>query len=161
MTDRARPAAGARAALDRWIPRLGLAYLWAGLAFDLTITILAWTSPQIWFGFFHEGTPQGLEIALLRRAAGQWAAFALVQALALALWKRDPIWLVIVAGARFSDVFTDLSYLIASPALTPCGVLVLLPLPLVNTASVLLLLRWRALVKDPRGDGAQDIGRAT
>lgn len=123
-----------------------LVYLWGGLALDVVIAILAWMHPQFWFGFFHAGAPQGLEIALLRRAAGQWAAFALAQAATLLWFRRAPIWLALMAGIRFSDLFTDLFYMLAAQPLTPHGWWVLAPLPLVNLGGVLLLLRCHAML---------------
>ncbi|MEZ0244610.1 MAG: hypothetical protein ACAH11_14640, partial [Sphingomonas sp.] len=128
----------------RTVITLTLVYLWGGLALDVVISILAWSDPERWFSFFHAGTPQGLEIALLRRAAGQWTAFALAQALALFFFRRQPVWLAIMAGIRLSDVFTDLFYMLSAQPLTAHGWLVLAPLPLVNAAGVLLLLRCHA-----------------
>ena len=116
-------------------------YLWGGLALDVTIAVLAWTHPEMWFDFFHHRVPQGEEIALLRRAAGQWLAFAIAQALALAFWRRNRLWLGLMAGIRFSDLFTDLFYALSASTLTMRGWIVLLPLPLVNLAGVLLFLR--------------------
>ena len=51
--------------------------------------------------------PQGF----LQRCAANWTAFALIQFLALLRWKKDPIWLVMVAATRFTDIFTDWAYL--------------------------------------------------
>jgi hypothetical protein len=131
---------------DRVVVALTLAYLWGGLGLDLVIAVLAWTDPQQWFSFFHGSTGQGLEIALLRRAAGQWAAFAVAQALALLFFRRYPVWLAIMAGIRLSDTLTDLFYMLSAQPLTPHGWLVLAPLPLVNLAGVFLLLRCRAII---------------
>ena len=124
-----------------------LAYLWAGLVLDLVISYLAWSDPGQWFWFFHDRAPQGLEIALIRRAAGQWTAFALAQALALIFFRRHPVWLAIMAGIRLSDVFTDLFYMLGAQPLTGHGWLVLAPLPLVNVAGVFLLLRCHAALR--------------
>jgi hypothetical protein len=81
-----------------------LAYLWAALAEDTVLFVLAWIAPDLWFRLLHASTPTDLEIALLRRSAGQWAAFALAQAIALIWWRRSPVWLAVVAGVRFSDL---------------------------------------------------------
>ena len=132
---------GARAVLT-----MTLVYLWGGLLLDLVISILAWSDPGQWFSFFHDSIPQGLEPALLRRAAGQWTAFALAHALALIFFRRRPVWLAIMAGIRLSDVFTDLFYMLSAQPLTAHGWLVLAPLPLINVAGVFLLLRCYALL---------------
>ena len=116
-------------------------YLWAALAEDTVIFVLAWLAPEIWFRIFHAGVPAGLENALLRRSAGQWAAFALAQAITLWRWPKDPVWLAVSAGVRFSDLFTDVSYILAVPSLTPLGWVLLLPPPFLNLLGVVIMLR--------------------
>ena len=116
-------------------------YLWAALAEDTVIFVLAWLAPEIWFRIFHAGVPAGLENALLRRSAGQWAAFALAQAITLWRWPKDPVWLAVSAGVRFSDLFTDVSYILAVPSLTPLGWLLLVPPPFLNLLGVVIMLR--------------------
>ena len=118
-----------------------LIYLWAALFEDTSLVLMAWLLPDTWFRFFHGVAPAGLEIAFLRRSAGQWAAFALAQGIALWCWRKDPVWLVIVAGVRFSDLFTDLSYILAVPSLTALGWACLLPPPLLNLVGVMIMLR--------------------
>ena len=90
-------------------------------------------------------------MAFLRRSAGQWAAFALAQAIALWRWRRDPLWLMIAAGARFSDLFTDLSYILAVPSLTSFGWALLLPPPVLNLVGVVILTRGYRQVSRPPG----------
>jgi hypothetical protein len=82
-----------------------------------------------------------LEDTSLFRSAGQWAAFALAQGIVLACWRKRPIWLAIVAGVRFSDLFTDVSYVLAVPSLTTLGWICLLPPPLLNLVGVVIMLR--------------------
>lgn len=132
---------------DSTVIKLALAYLWSGLILDVVISVLAWIDPALWFAFFHETSPQGFEVALLRRAAGQWTTFALAQGLALCYFRRWPTWLAIMAGIRLSDIFTDLFYLLSAQPLTTHGQLLLAPLPLVNLAGVFLLLRCYAIIK--------------
>lgn len=123
---------------------LVLLFLWGALIEDATIFALSWFAPDLWFGVFHHLEPAGLEVALLRRAGGQWAAFALVQAIALWQWRSRPAWLLVVAGARASDLFTDLSYVLAAPSLTTAGWTALSPPPLLNTIFiVVMVLAWR------------------
>jgi len=129
---------------------LVLLFLWGALIEDATIFALSWLAPDLWFRVFHHLEPAGLEVALLRRAGGQWAAFALVQAIALWQWRSRPAWLLVVAGARVSDLFTDLSYVAAAPSLTPAGWALLLPPPLLNAVFVVVMvLAWRRA--DARG----------
>src|SRR6516225_5575186 len=82
-----------------------LIYLWAALLEDTSLSLIAWLVPDLWFRLLHGAGPAGFDIALLRRSAGQWAAFALAQGITLSRWRKMPIWLAIVAGVRFSDLF--------------------------------------------------------
>jgi len=118
-----------------------LIYLWAALLEDTSLFLMAWLQPDVWFRFFHGVSPVGFDIALLRRSAGQWVAFALAQGVALWRWRKNPLWLVIVAGVRFSDLFTDISYMLAVPSLTTIGWVCLLPPPLLNLVGVVIMLR--------------------
>ena len=116
-------------------------YLWAALIEDTALFILAWIAPDLWFRILHDSLPSGgFDVALLRRSAGQWAAFALAQAIALWRWRKEPVWLAVVAGVRFSDLFTDLSYILAAPSLTTIGWAVLLPPPFLNLIGVVVML---------------------
>jgi hypothetical protein len=103
--------------IDRRLQTFIVIFLWAALVEDIVIFLLAWLAPDIWFRLFHATVPAGLETALLRRSAGQWAAFALAQAVTLWRWRKDPVWLAACAGVRFSDLFTDVSYILAVPSL--------------------------------------------
>lgn len=126
------------------IKALMLFFLCGALAEDVVICVLSWWRPELWFHLLHQADPQGFDVALLRRAGGQWAAFALVQAIALLRWRTQPLWLVIVAGARISDLFTDLSYIAAVPSLTPFGWVALTPLAFLNLAfAATMMVAWR------------------
>ena len=119
-----------------------LAYLWAALTEDTVIFILAWIAPALWFQLLHhDSAPTVLEVALLKRSAGQWAGFALAQAIALWRWRAAPVWLAVAAGIRFSDLFTDASYILSAPSLTPLGWAVLTPPPVLNLVGVVILLK--------------------
>jgi len=127
-----------------------LLFLCGALVEDATIFALAWLAPELWFRWFHHAQPAGLETALLRRAAGQWAAFAVVQAIALARWKARPAWLMVVAGLRASDLLTDLSYIAAVPSLTSLGWALLTPPAFLNVAFIVAMtLAYRRLVSCP------------
>lgn len=127
--------------IDRRLKTLILIYLWGALLEDITIFVLSWIAPQVWFHLFHHITGGALEIALLRRSGGQWLAFALGQAITLWQWRRRPEWLAVAAGIRLSDLFTDLSYLIAAPSLTPFGVMLFPIFPILNLVGVVILLK--------------------
>ncbi len=128
------------------VKALMLIFLCAALVEDAAICALSWCRPDLWFHLFHHAEPAGFDVALLRRAGGQWAAFALVQLIALLRWRTQPLWLVIVAGARISDLFTDLSYIAAVPSLTPFGWAALVPPAFLNLAfTVTMMAAYRQL----------------
>ena len=105
----------------------------------------------MWFRFFHHTLPvTTLEIALLRRNGGQWAAFALAQAITLWRWRKAPEWLAVAAGIRFSDLFTDVSYLLAAPSLTFLGRMILPVFPLLNLVGVYLFLKGYRQIRGAR-----------
>lgn len=85
--------------------------LTALVLFDAILVVWAFGFPDLWFEVWHtsaEGTP-GAELFLMR-CGGNWAAFMLFQALAWAYWKEHSWWLLIVAGMRLGDIFTDPVY---------------------------------------------------
>src|SRR5262245_57200109 len=127
--------------IERRLRILILVFLWAALIEDTLLVVMAGLAPELWFRVFHESAPASLDVAFLRRSAGQWAAFALAQAMALRRWRRDPVWLAIAAGVRFSDLFTDLAYVASVPHLTRIGWALLLPPPVLNLVGVVILLR--------------------
>jgi hypothetical protein len=118
-----------------------LIFLWAALVEDTLLFVMAWAAPELWFRVFHAALPAGLDVAWLRRSAGQWIAFSLVQGVTLWRWKREPLWLVATVVARFTDLFTDISYVISSaPSLTQLGWFFLLPPPVLNSIGIVILL---------------------
>jgi hypothetical protein len=128
--------------IERRLRILILAYLWVALIEDTSLFLMSWLAPDFWFRIFHGAAPLGLDVAFLRRSAGQWAAFALAQCITLWRYKKQPVWLAVEAGVRFSDLFTDISYIIATlPALTTLGWALLLPPPLLNLLGVVIMLR--------------------
>jgi hypothetical protein len=126
--------------IERRLKTFIVIYLWAALVEDTVLFVMAWIAPDIWFRVFHAGVPAGLEIALLRRSAGQWAAFALAHAITLWRWPKEPVWLAVCAGVRFSDLFTDVSYIVAVPSLTTLGWILFVPPPFLNLIGVVIML---------------------
>ena len=118
-----------------------LIFLWAALVEDTLLFVMAWVAPDLWFRVFHAALPAGLDVAWLRRSAGQWIAFSLVQGVTLWRWKEEPLLLVVTAVARFTDLFTDISYVISAPSLTQLGWIFLLPPPVLNLIGIVIMLR--------------------
>ena len=116
--------------IDRRLKTLIVIYLSVATVEDTVLFLLAWIAPDLWFRLFHAGVPAGLETALL-----------LAQAITLWRWPKAPVWLAVSAGIRFSDLFTDLSYILAVPSLTTLGWMALTPPPFLNAIGVVILLR--------------------
>ena len=127
--------------IDRRLKILILIFLWAALVEDTLLFVMAWVAPDLWFRVFHADLPAGLDVAWLRRSAGQWIAFSLVQGFTLLRWKKEPLWLVATAVARFTDLFTDISYVVSAPTLTHLGWMFLLPPPLLNLIGIVIMMR--------------------
>lgn len=115
---------------DRKYVRLALQFL---IGLDALLALIAYLFPKAWFFVFHGAAyvdPQGL----LQRAAGSFLAFLIIQALALWLWEKRPEMLAVVAGVRFSDVFTDLSCMAFAQDMTGPGKLLFVIAALGNLA---------------------------
>lgn len=109
------------------------AWLLGLFIFDSTLVAWAFLAPDLWFRVFHGAQyidPQ----ALLKRCGANWAAFAVIQFLAWRRWQREPSWLAVVAGVRWSDVFTDLTCALMAQSVTPLGWMTLPPMALANLA---------------------------
>jgi len=143
--------------IQRSLRILILTYLWVALLEDSGLFILSWLTPHLWFHDFNGVAALGLDNALLRRSGGQWLAFALAQGITLWRWKKEPVWLAVEAGVRFSDLFTDTSYIIASlPSLTTMGWLFFVPPFFLNLLGVVIMLRgYQQIMKSKQaGTGA-------
>ena len=108
--------------------------------FDVVLVIWAGVFPDLWFQAFH-GVPYHDPEGFLRRCAANWAAFALLQGIACWRWKREPVWIAVVAGVRLSDVFTDLVYWIFAEDRTVFAHATLPFMGVINLALGIWLLR--------------------
>ena len=106
---------------------------------DLVLSTTCLFFPAAWFRVFHHAPyvdPQGL----LRRTGAVWAAFTLLQLIALVRWRSRPYWLPLVAGVRLTEVFSDWVYLYACSSITWFGRAGLLISPPANFLFALFLL---------------------
>jgi hypothetical protein len=112
------------------------------VALDAVLATWGFCFPTVWFRFFHDAPyvdPQGL----LRRCAANWLAFAIVQAIALVRWQRDPRWLAAVAGMRLGDALTDVTCLTFASS-TTAAAWVLFPIAGLGNLVIGWWLLWRA-----------------
>ena len=112
---------------------------------DVILSSLCLFFPQTWFHIFHNAPyidPQ----ALLRRTGAVWAAFTLFQLVALIRWQNQPYWLVLVAGIRLTEVFSDWVYLALCGSITWFGRIALFISPLGNVAFAwILITMWKRM----------------
>jgi hypothetical protein len=117
-------------------PRLINPLLLFLIALDAVLSVLAIGFPRTWFRLIHDQPyldPQGL----LRRTGAVWAAFTRLQALAYARWQAQPYWLVVAAGVRLTELFSDWTYLYVAEQVTWSGRVGLLMAPPAN-----LVMGW-------------------
>ena len=103
------------------------------IVLDVVLSTLTIVFPGTWFKIFHNQTytdPQGL----LRRTGAVWAAFTLLQLIAYVKWEAHPYWLVLVAGVRLTELFSDWTYLYFAQNITRSGRISLLIAPPANLA---------------------------
>jgi hypothetical protein len=125
--------------------------LLAGLVvLDVVLSGTCLFFPDLWFRWFH-GAPYVDPQGLLRRTGAVWAAFTLLQFIALIRWQRYPHWLALVAGVRLTDI-SDWTYLFFCSNITWFGRVALFISPPANLAFGWILLRtWARVAKAESG----------
>jgi len=117
--------------------------LLALVVLDILLSGTTLLFPSYWFRLFHGAEyidPQ----ALLKRTGAVWVAFTLLQFLALVRWKKQPHWLVLIAGVRLTEIFSDWTYLVFCSSITTAGWIGLLVSPPANLFFAWFLLRtWK------------------
>jgi hypothetical protein len=94
---------------------MGFLVLW-----DLLLSVLCFCYPDYWFKTFH-GAPYIDPQALLKRTGAVWTAFTLLQLIAFIRWEKAAWWLVLIAGVRFTELFSDWVYIWMANSTTPFG----------------------------------------
>jgi len=117
--------------------------LLALVVLDILLSGTTLLFPSYWFRLFHGAEyidPQ----ALLKRTGAVWVAFTLLQFLALVRWKKQPHWLVLIAGVRLTEIFSDWTYLVFCSTITVPGWIGLLVSPPANLFFAWILIRtWK------------------
>jgi hypothetical protein len=123
------------------------------VALDVFLSGTCLFFPQVWFRLFH-GTAYVDPQALLRRTGAVWAAFTLLQLTALVRWQRSPHWLVLIAGVRLTEIFSDWTYLLLCSNITWFGRMALFLSPPGNLVFAWILLRtWKRVANVSPGTG--------
>jgi hypothetical protein len=103
------------------------------IALDAGLSMVALAFPYLWFQLIH-GEPYSDPQGLLRRTGAVWAAFTLLQGIAYVKWRVQPYWLVVVAGVRLTELFSDWTYAYFAQQVTWAGRIGLLLAPPANLA---------------------------
>ncbi len=121
------------------------------IVLDIVLFIVAFFFPATWFQVIH-GTPYIDPQALLQRMGAGWAAFSLFQIIALIKWPKQPYWLVLVAGIRLTEIFTDWTYLYFAQSITGFGKIALFISPPANVLfGWIFIRRFLRCKKDSKG----------
>lgn len=120
-------------------------FIYVVLAFlvilDLVLCITATFYPDTWFMTFHGVPYDNLDVeGLIRRTGALWIAFTLLQFLALIRWRKEPWWLVLIAGVRLTELFSDWTYLYVAHSMTTIGRIGLFIAPPGNLAFGIFLI---------------------
>lgn len=95
---------------------------------DIVLSTTCLFFPEQWYKFFHNAAyidPQGL----LRRTGAVWVAFSLLQIIAFFRWEKAPWWLVLIAGVRLTELFSDWTYIYFAESITTLGKIALFIAP--------------------------------
>lgn len=107
---------------------------------DLVLSSLCLLRPDLWIQTMHGGE-YGDPLGFIRRLGAVWLAFFIFQLVALVLWQKHPYWLVLVAGIRFTEIFSDWFYWYFAEQLTWFGNFGLLIAPPSNIIFGVILLK--------------------
>jgi len=107
---------------------------------DLALSTVGLAAPELWVRLMH-GVPYHDNLGMVRRLGAVWAAFFLFQLIALFRWPKAPYWLVLVAGIRWTEVFSDWVTLGFADSTTMLGKFGLLIAPPVNILAGWFFLR--------------------
>ena len=117
---------------------------------DVVLSAATLLFPSWWFRIFH-GTTYIDPQALLKRTGAVWVAFTLMQVLALVRWKKQPHWLVLIAGVRLTEIFSDWTYLFFCSNATLWAWIGLLVSPPANLVFAWILIRtWKKVTPSER-----------
>ena len=122
------------------------AFIYVLLAFlvilDIVLSVVALCFPDTWFMTFHGVPYDNLDAqGLLKRTGAIWVAFTLLQLIAFFRWEKETWWLVLIAGVRWTELFSDWTYLYVADSITTMGKIGLLIAPPGNLVFGWILIR--------------------
>jgi hypothetical protein len=114
---------------------------------DLVLCTLCLFFPETWFKIFHNA-PYVDPQALLKRTGAVWVAFTVLQLIAFFRWEKAPWWLVLIAGVRLTELFSDWTYMCMASSMTTIGSIGLFIAPPGNLAfGIFLVWAYKKVMK--------------
>jgi hypothetical protein len=114
---------------------------------DLVLCTLCLFFPETWFKIFHNA-PYVDPQALLKRTGAVWVGFTLLQLIAFFRWEKAPWWLVLIAGVRLTELFSDWTYMCLASSMTTIGSIGLFIAPPGNLAfGIFLVWAYKKVMK--------------
>jgi hypothetical protein len=108
---------------------------------DLVLSTTCLVFPDKWYMTFHGVHYDNLDVeGLLKRTGALWVAFTLLQLLAFFFWRKSPWWLVLIAGVRLTELFSDWTYMYVAHTMTTIGKMGLFIAPPGNLAFGIFLV---------------------
>lgn len=95
---------------------------------DIVLSAICLLRPDLWTKIMH-GTDYIDSLGIIRRMGAVWLAFFVFQLIALLMWQKQGWWLVVIAGIRLTEVFSDWFYWYFAEQLTLFGYFGLLIAP--------------------------------
>lgn len=95
-------------------------FLFLLVILDVVLSATCLFFPETWFKTFH-GAPYIDPQGLLYRTGAVWVAFSLLQLIAFFRWEKAPWWLVLIAGVRLTELFSDWTYMYVAQSMTTMG----------------------------------------
>lgn len=107
---------------------------------DMALSAICLLRPDLWVKLMH-GTEYPDSLGLIRRMGAVWLAFFIFQLAALLFWQKYPYLLVLVAGIRLTEIFSDWFYWYFAEQLTWFGNFGLLVAPPSNLLFGIILIK--------------------
>ncbi len=108
---------------------------------DVVLSSTCLLAPDKWYLTFHGVQYDNLDVeGLLKRTGAVWVAFTLLQLIALFRWRKAPWWLVLIAGVRWTELFSDWVYIYVAHSMTTIGTIGLFISPPGNLAFGIFLI---------------------
>ena len=118
---------------------------------DLVLSTTCLLYPDKWYMTFHGVHYDHLDpMGLLKRTGAVWVAFTLLQLIAVFKWEKAPWWLVLIAGVRLTELFSDWTYIYVAESITTWGKIGLFISPPGNLAfGIFLIWAYKKMMRSP------------